>query len=113
MIILLTKRKHYLPKKIEAMVDNKAQYSFLKLLDHMFENEAYKYLSTGQLAEQIPHITAETLYHTYQSMINNDQCSVYVVGNVEPESVEKQIREKFAIKPFDKHHSNIYTSFTR
>ena len=47
----------------------------------MFENEAYKYLSTGQL-EQIPHITAETLYHTYQSMINNDQCSVYVVGNV-------------------------------
>ena len=68
----------------------------------MFENEAYKYLSTGQL-EQIPHITAETLYHTYQSMINNDQCSVYVVGNVEPESVEKQIREKFALKPFDKH----------
>ncbi|HCW9736426.1 TPA: insulinase family protein, partial [Staphylococcus aureus] len=50
-----------------------------------------------------PHITAETLYHTYQSMINNDQCSVYVVGNVEPESVEKQIREKFALKPFDKH----------
>lgn len=63
---------------------------------------SYKYLSTGQL-EQIPHITAETLYHTYQSMINNDQCSVYVVGNVEPESVEKQIREKFALKPFDKH----------
>ncbi|SUK81678.1 Zinc protease [Staphylococcus aureus] len=43
------------------MVDNKAQYSVFKLLDHMFENEAYKYLSTGQL-EQIPHITAETLY---------------------------------------------------
>ena len=72
----------------------------------MFENEAYKYLSTGQL-EQIPHITAETLYHTYQSMINNDQCSVYVVGNVEPESVENQIREKFALKPFDKHQFNI------
>ena len=66
------------------MVDNKSTIFVLKLLDHMFENEAYKYLSTGQL-EQIPHITAETLYHTYQSMINNDQCSVYVVGNVEPE----------------------------
>ncbi|HEH1218341.1 TPA: insulinase family protein [Staphylococcus aureus] len=98
----VNQEKTLLAKKIEAMVDNKAQYSFLKLLDHMFENEAYKYLSTGQL-EQIPHITAETLYHTYQSMINNDQCSVYVVGNVEPESVEKQIREKFALKPFDKH----------
>lgn len=72
----------------------------------MFENEAYKYLSTGQL-EQIPHITAETLYHTYQSMINNDQCSVYVVGNVEPETVKQQIREKFAIKPFDKQQFNI------
>ncbi len=39
MIILLTKEKTLLAKKIEAMVDNKAQYS-LKLLDHMFENEA-------------------------------------------------------------------------
>ncbi|MDR7648825.1 EF-P 5-aminopentanol modification-associated protein YfmF [Staphylococcus argenteus] len=97
----VNQEKTLLAKKIEALVDNKAQYSFLKLLDHMFENEAYKYLSTGQL-EQIPHITAETLYHTYQSMINNDQCSVYVVGNVEPETVKQQIREKFAIKPFDK-----------
>ncbi len=110
----VNQEKTLLAKKIEAMVDNKAQYSFLKLLDHMFENEAYKYLSTGQL-EQIPHITAETLYHTYQSMINNDQCSVYVVGNVEPESVEKQIREKFALKPFDKHqfqHSTQHIIYT-
>ena len=72
----------------------------------MFENEAYKYLSTGQL-EQIPHITAETLYHTYQSMINNDQCSVYVVGNVEPESVENQIRENLHLNHSININSNI------
>ena len=94
------------------MVDNKSTIFVLKLLDHMFENEAYKYLSTGQL-EQIPHITAETLYHTYQSMINNDQCSVYIVGNVEPESVENQIREKFAPNHSININSTFYSSFTR
>lgn len=96
----VAQEKTLLQKKIEAMIDNKAQYSFLKMLDHMFEHEAYKYLSTGQL-EQIPHISAQSLYHTYQSMINNDKCAVYVVGNVDEAEVVSKIKNMFPIRPFD------------
>lgn len=91
--------KSLLDKKIEAMIDNKAQYSFLKLLENMFENEAYQYLATGQI-EQVPHVTPASLYDTYQSMIENDYCAIYVVGNVDKQQVYNQIQSKFEIKPF-------------
>lgn len=91
--------KSLLGKKIEAMIDNKAQYSFLKLLENMFENEAYQYLATGQI-EQVPHVTPASLYDTYQSMIENDYCAIYVVGNVDKQQVYNQIQSKFEIKPF-------------
>ena len=54
------------------MIDNKAQYSFLKLMNHMFENEPYKYLATGQV-EQIPHVTAKTC------MIHINQCYITMI----------------------------------
>ena len=81
------------------MIDNKAQYSFLKLLENMFENEAYQYLATGQI-EQISKVTPNSLYNTYQSMIQNDYCAVYVVGNVNQQQVIDQINTKFNIEPF-------------
>lgn len=65
----------------------------------MFENEPYKYLATGQV-EQIPHVTAKNLYDTYKSMLHNDDCAIYVVGNVDKQNVIDTIQENFNIKPF-------------
>ena len=65
----------------------------------MFENEAYQYLATGQI-EQVPQVTPASLYDTYQSMIENDYCAIYVVGNVDKQQVYNQIQSKFEIKPF-------------
>ena len=95
----VAQEKSLLTKKPEAMIDNKAQYSFLKLMNHMFENEPYKYLATGQV-EQIPHVTAKNLYDTYKSMLHNDDCAIYVVGNVDKQNVIDTIQENFNIKPF-------------
>ncbi|MDU7037320.1 MAG: pitrilysin family protein, partial [Staphylococcus simulans] len=56
------------------------------------------YLASG-LIEHIPQITPELLYHTYQSMLENDDCAVYVVGNVDSEEVTDKIKQLFDIKP--------------
>ncbi|MCJ1656485.1 pitrilysin family protein [Staphylococcus sp. NRL 16/872] len=95
----VAQEKSLLTKKIESLIDNKAQYSFLNLLKHMFKDEPYRYLATGQI-ENIAKISPENLYDTYQSMINNDDCSVYVVGNVDESEVNRLIKKKFDIKPF-------------
>ncbi|PTI57868.1 peptidase M16, partial [Staphylococcus xylosus] len=81
------------------MIDNKSQISFLNLLKYMFGEQPYRHLATGQV-EYIADITSENLYHTYQSMLENDYCAVYVVGNVDEQQVKSQIQTYFNINPF-------------
>lgn len=96
---LLAQEKSLLTKKLEAVEDNKSQLAFLNLLQHMFGDQSYSQLSTGQV-EKIAHITNESLYNTYQSMIENDYCAVYVVGNVDETEVNSNINKYFKLKPF-------------
>lgn len=95
----VAQEKSLLTKKIEAMNENKAQYSFLKLMNFMFEDEPYQYIATGQV-EQIPNVTAKNLYDTYKSMLHNDDCAIYVVGNVDEQEVKDIIQSNFNIQPF-------------
>ncbi|MDW8564839.1 EF-P 5-aminopentanol modification-associated protein YfmF [Staphylococcus shinii] len=95
----VTQEKSLLSKKLNAMIDNKSQISFLNLLKYMFGEQPYRHLATGQV-EYIADITPETLYHTYQSMLQNDYCAVYVVGNVDQQQVKSQIQTYFNINPF-------------
>ncbi|WP_436853719.1 EF-P 5-aminopentanol modification-associated protein YfmF [Staphylococcus caeli] len=97
--VFVAQEKSLLTKKLEAMVDNKSQIAFLNLLKNMFGEQPYRHLATGQV-EYISSITPETLYHTYQSMLQNDYCAVYVVGNVDEVQVKQQLQAYFNIKPF-------------
>lgn len=96
----LNQEKALLTKKIEAFIDNKSQYAFSRFMNYMFENESYRYLASGQL-ENIPKVTPENLYDTYQSMIKSDLCSVYVVGNVDEQLAKRLIEEKLPISKHD------------
>lgn len=95
----VTQEKSLLSKKLNAMIDNKSQISFLNLLKYMFGEQPYRHLATGQV-EYIADITSENLYHTYQSMLENDYCAVYVVGNVDEQQVKSQIQTYFNINSF-------------
>lgn len=95
----VSQEKALLTKKLEAMVDNKSQISFLNLLKYMFGEQPYRHLASGQV-DYIADISPENLYHTYQSMLHNDYCAVYVVGNVDEQEVKSQIKTYFDIKPF-------------
>ena len=90
--------KTLLKKKLEAVNDNKSQLAFLKLMENMFGNQPYSYLASG-LSENISKVTPESLYHTYQSMLENDDCAVYVVGNVDSDIVKQKITNMFHIQP--------------
>ena len=65
----------------------------------MFGEQPYRHLASGQV-DYIADISPENLYHTYQSMLHNDYCAVYVVGNVDEQEVKSQIKTYFDIKPF-------------
>lgn len=103
---LVAQEKSLLKKKLDATVDNKAQLSFLNLLKVMFGDQAYSELASGR-SDMIDEVTPESLYDTYQSMIQDDFCAVYVVGNVDESAVESQLEQYFDIPvtPFITHHT--------
>ena len=64
----------------------------------MFGDQPYSQLASGQV-ENIAHISSASLYDTYQSMITNDFCAIYVVGNVDERQVKNYIQQYFQIQP--------------
>ncbi|MEW8963972.1 pitrilysin family protein [Staphylococcus arlettae] len=94
----LAQEKSLLTKKLAAIEDNKSQLAFLNLLKNMFGDQPYSQLASGQV-ENIAHISSASLYDTYQSMITNDFCAIYVVGNVDERQVKNYIQQYFQIQP--------------
>lgn len=84
--------KNLLKKKLTAIEDNKSQKSFLRFLEHMFENEPHKYLASG-IIEDIDSVTPSSLYDTYQELIFENAISTYIVGNVDIEEVKQRCTE--------------------
>nr|WP_263313463.1 pitrilysin family protein [Mammaliicoccus sp. Marseille-Q6498] len=102
--------KSLLKKKLTAIEDNKSQRAFLQFMNHMFENEPYKYLASGQL-EDIESVTAESLYHTYQDLIHENAISTYIIGNVDLNNVKELCKQYFSFE--NNGHLEIETSTIR
>ena len=75
----LRERRLY-ENRLKSMKDNRAQKSFEALLNEMFKDEDYKYLSHGVL-EDIEGITMEDLKHEHQRMLEEDEVVISAVGN--------------------------------
>ncbi|MDO5375591.1 MAG: pitrilysin family protein [Staphylococcus rostri] len=95
----LAQEKRLLQNKLIAIEDNKTQLSYLQLLKYMFGDQPYSYPAVGQL-DQLADITPKTLFDTYQSMLHHDNCSVYVVGNVDEDATIQKLASTFNIQSF-------------
>ena len=95
----LAQEKRLLQNKLVAIEDNKTQLSYLNLLKYMFGDHAYSYPAVGQ-REHLARINAQSLFDTYQSMLQNDSWSVYVVGNVDEATTIEKLTSAFNIQPF-------------
>lgn len=73
--------------RLKAMRDNRAQKSFESLLNEMFADEDYKYLSHGVL-EDIEGLTMEDLKQEHHRMMTEDEVVISAVGNFEDDITE-------------------------
>lgn len=89
--------KFLLKKKLTAIEENKSQRAFLQFLNHMFENEPYRFLATGHL-EDIDSINAQNLVQTYQDLLEENAISTYVIGNVGLEEVKSLCKKYFTFE---------------
>jgi len=86
-----------LKEEIEAIYDDKTTYALKKLVANMCEQENFGVSGDGDLAD-LATINEKTLVKTYESMLNDDEIDVVVLGDVDHEATVKTLNASFDFK---------------
>jgi|SRR5690625_355261 len=74
------REKETLKQKMSAVIDDKMAYANMRLIDEMFTDEAYG-LHVHGYEEDLEEMTAENTYQYYQTLLEEDQLDIYIVGD--------------------------------
>lgn len=88
---IVEQEKRLLIDKIRGIYDDKLQYSLMRLVEEMGAGEPFAIRAYGTI-EDVAAITPEQLFATYQSMLQNDELEIYLVGDITPEQVETLVQ---------------------
>ena len=86
--------KRLLKEYIESIYDDKVSYSLQKLVENMCQGETFSINSIGY-ADDLAEINGKNLMKTYEEMLNNNQVSVAVVGDIDPQHVYEIFSKQF------------------
>lgn len=89
--------KNRIKSDIESLKENASRYAFRRSLTLMDEESPSSYYMVGYL-EDLENITPSTLVKTYQHMLNDYVCDIYVIGNLDMDQVVEIIKKKFMLQ---------------
>ena len=89
--------KRLLKEYIESIYDDKVSYALQKLVENMCKGEVFSTNSIGYV-EDLNRINGQTLMSAYQQMLNENQISITVVGDIEHEKVYEIFKDHFDFK---------------
>ncbi|MBQ9973637.1 MAG: insulinase family protein [Oscillospiraceae bacterium] len=84
--------------RIRATINDKRQYSMLRLGQEMCRDEAYGVSRYGD-EERACAITPDSLWGAYRTLLERAWVEIYYCGSAEPERVEQAVRAAFAALP--------------
>lgn len=89
--------KRLIEEYFTSIYSNKGSYNMKLLRESMFANEHYK---TGTLGSEsfLPSITLDDVVREYNKMIDTNQITITVVGNIDFDEVQKVIDSTFTFK---------------
>ncbi len=88
--------KNRIKSDIESLKENATRYAFRRSLTHMDNMSPSSYYMVGYM-DDLDNITPSSLVKTYNRVLNNYVCDIYVIGNLDMEQVVSIIRDKFSI----------------
>ena len=86
--------KNRIKSDIESLKENATKYAFRRSLVNMNSESPSSYYMVGYM-DDLEDITPMSLWNTYNSMINNYVCDIFVIGNLDMEEVVTIIKNKF------------------
>ncbi|SDT47252.1 Predicted Zn-dependent peptidase [Paenibacillaceae bacterium GAS479] len=88
--------KRTLTKKLESIINDKIRYAAERCLEIMCEGEPYRLHALGRL-EDLPGLTSESLYASYQAWLAESVLDLYVVGDTTLEEVQALAEASFRL----------------
>ncbi|AXH98758.1 insulinase family protein [Sporosarcina sp. PTS2304] len=86
------REKRNVRDRIRSIYDDKTRYAQKRMLEIMSPDQPASISAYGT-EEAVASITSESLYETYEQMMNHDVIDIYVVGDVNEEEIISQIKE--------------------
>ncbi len=101
--------KNRIKSDIESLKENATRYAFRRALDNMDSSSPTSYYMVGYM-EDLDNITPSSLYDTYNNVLNNYVCDIYVVGNLDMDEVVNIIKKKFTIRTLKEKDIQLYVN---
>ncbi|PIC65576.1 peptidase M16 [Sporosarcina sp. P13] len=89
---VIEREKRNVRDRIRSIYDDKTRYAQKRMLEIMKPDQPASISAYGT-EEAVASISKESLYQTYEQMINNDLIDIYVVGDVNESEIIAQIKE--------------------
>ena len=93
----LKQEKENLIEKIEGPMNDKIKYAYDRCIEEMCKDEKFALYEYGK-KEDLLEISEEQLYQHYRQIISSSPIDIFVVGDMEQDRVEEQIRKNFQFK---------------
>lgn len=89
--------KENLKKIIEAKIDNKRNYSYIRCIEEMYKNKNYGIYEYGY-TEDLDKINEKNLYEYYKNFLNECKIDIIISGNIENYDIKSLIENNENIK---------------
>lgn len=99
--------KNRIKSGIESLKENATRYAFRRSLTNMDSESPSSYYMVGYL-EDLENITPSSLVKTYNKMLKEYVCDIYVIGNLDMDEVVSLIKDKFKIQTTKDRHIDLY-----
>lgn len=108
---IVNREKRSVKERIRSLYDDKTRYAQKRMLELLRPASAASSSAYGT-EELVDALTAEDLLDAYQRMLQEDEVSIYIVGDVDEKAMEEKIRSLSAFKDRPALERKPYEQFT-
>lgn len=97
---VVEQEKDALTKQIRAIINDKAQYSVVLLIEEMFRGEPYGIHPLGKI-EHIKGLCPRDLYAHYSTFVRDAPVDIFAVGNFDAPTLLRHVSDLLHLEPRD------------
>jgi predicted Zn-dependent peptidase len=102
--------KNRMETEIKSIKDNTDLYSIIKVLEEMDNSNPTSFHTWGYL-DDLNKISNETLYNYYLDVLNSDIIDIFIVGDIDIDSVKEAFKNNFLVNTLKRKKIDIYIDY--